>query len=119
MATVEMSISSVHTQSGLEARKWERFVVHKPGTLIAINRGLSGMSSRACNVIDVSRGGAGIQMATTIGLPDHYYLTFVGSEERIGCAEVYRNDNRVGVRFIKPISEEMLSSIVRNDFFTK
>lgn len=119
MPTAEMSISSVHTQSGLEARKWERFVVNKPATLIAINPGLSGMSSRSCQVIDISRGGAGIQVTTTIGLPDHYYLTFVGFEDRLGCAEVYRNGNRVGVKFIKTVSEALLSEIVRNDFFTK
>lgn len=119
MASAEMSISSVHVQSGLEARKWERFVVNKPARLMAINPGLNGMTSRACSVIDISKGGACLQVTTSTGLPDHYYLTFVGAANRIGCAEVYRNGNRLGVKFIKTIEDELLSGIVRNDFFTK
>jgi len=119
MASAEMSIGSVHVQPGLEARKWERFLVNKPATLMAINPGLSGMTSRTCSVIDISKGGACIQVTTTIGLPDHYYLTFIGAPDRIGCAEVYRSGNRVGVKFIKTVADELLSGIVRNDFFTK
>lgn len=119
MAAADLALSSVHVQPGLEARKWERFIVNKPATLIAINPGLSGMTSRSCSVIDISKGGACLTVTTTIGLPDHYYLTFLGFEDRIGSAEVYRNGNRVGVKFIKPIHDELLSGIVRNDFFTK
>ena len=32
--------------------------------------------------------------------------------------EVYRNDNRIGVQFIKEIDEELLHTIVRSDYFT-
>lgn len=119
MSSAEMSINSVHTQPGLEARRYERFIVNKPATLMAINPGLAGMTSRACSVIDISKGGACVHVTTTIGLPDHYYLTFVGLDDRIGCAEVYRNGNRIGVKFIKVIADQLLSGIVRNDFFTK
>jgi hypothetical protein len=119
MAAPDTTLSSIHVQSGVEARRWERFAIHKPGSLIAINPGLSGMSSRSCQVVDISRGGAGLQVQTTIGLPDHYYLTFLGSKERIGCAEVYRSGQRVGVKFIKPIAEHILSEIIRNDFMTR
>jgi hypothetical protein len=119
MASAEMSLSSVHVQSGLEARKWERFIVNKPARLMAINPGLSGLTSRACSVLDISKGGACLNVNTTIGLPDHYYLAFIGATDKIGCAEVYRSGNRVGIKFIKPIEDELLSGIVRNDFFTK
>lgn len=115
----DMSPNSIHVQPGLEARRWERFVVNKPGSLLAVNSCLAGMTSRSCQVMDISRGGAGIQVNTTIGLPDHYYLNFLGSEDRIGCAEVYRSGMRVGVRFIKPIAEQLLSAIIRNDFLTR
>ncbi len=115
----DMTPNSIHVQPGLEARRWERFAINKPGALLAINPGLSGLTSRMCQVVDISRGGAGLQVGTTIGLPDHYYLTFLGAEERIGCAEVYRNGQRVGVRFIKPLSENVLSELIRNDFMTR
>lgn len=119
MASPELSISSVHVQPGIEARRWDRFIINKPGSLMAINPGLSGMTTRSCSVIDISRGGAGLHVNTTIGLPDHYYLTFLGAKERIGCAEVYRNGNRVGVRFIKPIPQYLLTAIIRDDFITR
>jgi hypothetical protein len=115
----DMTPNSIHVQPGLEARRWERFSINKPGSLLAINPGLSGMTSRSCQVVDISRGGAGLQVNTTIGLPDHYYLSFLGAEERIGCAEVYRNGLRIGVRFIKPLAEHALSEIIRNDFLTR
>lgn len=115
----DMTPNSIHVQPGLEARRWERYAINKPGSLLAINPGLSGLTSRMCQVVDISRGGAGLQVGTTIGLPDHYYLTFLGGEERIGCAEVYRNGQRVGVRFIKPLSEIVISEIIRNDFLTR
>jgi hypothetical protein len=121
MATTapDMSPNSIHVQPGLEARRWERYIINKPGSLLAINPGLSGMTSRTCQVVDISRGGACVQVNTTIGLPDHYYLNFLGAEDRIGCAEVYRSGMRVGVRFIKPIAEHMISEIIRNDFLTR
>jgi hypothetical protein len=104
---------------GLDARRWERFIINKPGSLIAVNPGLTGLTSRSCQVVDISRGGACVQVATTLGLPDHYYLSFIGAEERIGCAEAYRNGQRVGLKFIKPIAEHVLSAIVRKDFLTR
>lgn len=115
----DMMPSSIHVQPGLEAKRWERFTVNKPGSLLAINPGLSGMTARTCQVVDISCGGAGLQVTTTIGLPDHYYLTFLGAEGRIGCAEVFRSGQRVGVRFIKPLAEQLVSEIVRNDFMTR
>jgi hypothetical protein len=115
----DMTPNSIHIQPGLEARRWERFIINKPGSLLAINPGLSGMTARSCQVVDISRGGACVQINTTIGLPDHYYLNFLGAEERIGCAEVYRSGLRVGVRFIKTLPEVLLSEIIRNDFLTR
>jgi hypothetical protein len=119
MAAQENALRSVHMSNGLDARQWERFLVSRAGVLMAIRPGLSGMTSRACGLVDISRGGAAISVNTTLGLPDHYYLTIVGLPNRIGCAEVYRNANRVGVKFIKPIDDELLSIIVRGDFFTQ
>jgi hypothetical protein len=119
MASPEKMSSSIHLQQGIEARQWERFIINKPGTITMINPGLSGMNSRQCHVVDISKGGAGMTVYHTLGLNDHYYLTFLGSKVRIGCAEVYRSGQRVGVRFIKPMPDALLSAIIRNDFLTR
>ena len=104
--------------AGLYERKWERFAVTRQGLLMTVGFDLMAPKTRSCRLIDISLGGASFTVGTTIGLPLHYYLSIVGVASRIGCAEVYRNDNRIGVQFIKAIDEELLRMIVRSDYFT-
>ena len=104
--------------AGLYERKWERFAVNRQGMLMTVGFDLMAPKTRTCKLIDISLGGASFIVNTTIGLPLHYYLSIVGVTSRIGCAEVYRNDNRIGVQFIKEIDEELLRLIVRSDYFT-
>jgi hypothetical protein len=103
---------------GLYERKWERFAVNRQGMLMTVGFDLAAPKMRTCKLVDISVGGASFTVSTTIGLPLHYYLSVVGVTSRIGCAEVYRNDNRIGVQFIKEIDEELLHTIVRSDYFT-
>ena len=104
--------------AGLYERKWERFAVNRQGMLMTVGFDLAAPKMRSCKLIDISQGGASFTVSTTIGLPLHYYLSIVGVASRIGCAEVYRNDSRIGVQFIKEIDEELLHTIVRSDYFT-
>ncbi|MGB3874714.1 MAG: PilZ domain-containing protein [Shinella zoogloeoides] len=104
--------------AGLYERKWERFAVNRQGMLMTVGFDLAAPKLRSCKLIDISQGGASFVVSTTIGLPLHYYLSVVGVASRIGCAEVYRNDSRIGVQFIKEIDEELLHTIVRSDYFT-
>ena len=106
------------SSAGLYERKWERFAVNRQGLLMSVGFDLMAPKTRTCKLIDASVGGASFIVSTTIGLPLHYYLSVVGVASRIGCAEVYRNDNRIGVQFIKEIDEELLRMIVRSDYFT-
>ena len=115
----EQSLANLHTDNGMHGRKAERFVVSRPARILSVNPALSGVSIRSCHLLDISRVGATISLVTTIGLPDHYYLNIMGTAERIGCAEIYRNGSRVGVKFIKEVADELLHSIVRGDFFTQ
>ena len=115
----EQALAALHNGPGAEARRAERFLVNRAARVISVNPALAGLSSRSCHLVDISRLGAGLQIVTTVGLPDHYYLNIIGTSNRIGCAEVYRNGNRIGVKFIKPIDDELLHTIVRGDFFTK
>ncbi|MCK3775426.1 PilZ domain-containing protein [Ensifer sesbaniae] len=99
-------------------RRYERFSVAHAGTVTSVRPGLGGVSVRPCRMIDISRGGASFAVDTTIGLSQHYYLHIIGTPLRIGCAEVYRNGERIGVQFIKPIEQTLLREIIRQDFFT-
>ena len=66
-------------------------------------------------MIDISLGGAGLLCTTTIGLPDHYYLTIADFGDRIGCAEVFRNGSRLGVKFIRELDGAYLRMLLASD----
>ncbi|MCM2291964.1 PilZ domain-containing protein [Allorhizobium sp. BGMRC 0089] len=102
--------------SEMYERRWERFYVRRPARIMAVRPGLSGVVMRSASVLDISRGGAGLEMDTVTGLGSHYYLEVLGIISRIGCAEVYRKGNRSGVKFIMPLSEQLLQRIIRHDF---
>ncbi|GEO84460.1 MULTISPECIES: PilZ domain-containing protein [Alphaproteobacteria] len=103
-------------KSEMYQRHWERFYVRRPARVMSVSPGLSGITMRSCQVVDISQGGAALELTTAIGLSSHYYLQVLGLADRIGCAEAYRNGNRVGVKFICPIPEHVLHAIVRADF---
>lgn len=103
-------------KSEVYERQWERFRVQRPARLIAVNPCLTGISMRSAEIIDISQGGASFIVGTSIGLPLHYYLNILGLAYRIGCAETYRNGNRIGVRFINTMELETLRKVVRADF---
>ncbi|MBP2235113.1 hypothetical protein J2Z31_001605 [Sinorhizobium kostiense] len=104
--------------SPLYERRYERFAIAHAGTLMSVQPGLGGVSIRACRMIEISRGGARLSVGTTIGLPHHYYLHIVGTNRRIGCAEIHRAGDNIAVHFIKSIDESFLHQIVRHDYFT-
>ncbi|MDK4703221.1 PilZ domain-containing protein [Rhizobium sp. CNPSo 4062] len=103
-------------KSEVYERSWERFYVQRPARLVAVRPCLTGISVRSAEITDISRGGASFTVATTVGLPTHYYLNILGLAYRIACAEVSRIDNRVHVRFINLIEPETLRRVVRADF---
>lgn len=113
---MEAATHLARVKSEMYERQWERFNVRRPARLMAVKPGLTGITLRSCQVLDISQGGAGIEVSTTIGLSQHYYLQIFGLADRIGCAEAYRNGSRVGVKFIMPITEALLRRIVRTDF---
>ncbi|WP_374835609.1 PilZ domain-containing protein [Mycoplana ramosa] len=113
-----MELVDKRQSGGLYERKWERFKVNRQGMLLSVGLDLAVPKTRSCKLIDISQGGASFSVNTTIGLGTHYYLTIVGVFAKVGCAEIYRNDHRIGVQFIKEIDEELLHEIVRADYFT-
>ena len=115
----ETALANLHSDASQHGRGAERFIVSRSARIMSVNPALAGMSIRSCQLVDISKIGATISLMTTIGLPDHYYLNIIGTSNRIGCAEIYRNGSRVGVKFIKPIDDELLHIVVRGDFFTQ
>jgi len=103
-------------KSEVYERSWERFYVQRPARLVAVRPCLTGISMRSAEIVDISRGGASFIVATTVGLPSHYYLNILGLAYRIACAETSRNGNRIHVRFINLIEPETLRRVVRADF---
>ncbi len=96
--------------------RWEQFHVRRPARIVAVRPCLTGISIRSAEIVDISRGGASFIVSSTAGLPKHYYLNILGLAHRIGCAEVYRNNERINVRFINTLEPEVLRRVVRADF---
>ncbi|APO74078.1 hypothetical protein AM571_CH01241 [Rhizobium etli 8C-3] len=96
--------------------RWEQFNVRRPARIVAVRPCLTGISLRSAEILDISRGGATFVVSSAAGLPKHYYLNILGLAYRIGCAEVYRNNERIGVRFINTLDPEVLRRVVRADF---
>ena len=113
---MEKSTYLSRVKSDVYERQFERFQVSREAHLITIDDRLSGMSQRAATLVDISIGGAGLSVSLIHGLPKHYYLKIVGIPNRIGCAEAFREGNRVGVKFIAHLDEELVRSIIRTDF---
>jgi hypothetical protein len=96
--------------------RWEEFNVNRPARIMAVRPCLTGVSMRSAEILDISQGGATFLVSTTAGLPKHYYLNILGLAYRIGCAEVYRHHERIGVRFINLMDPDILRKVVRADF---
>lgn len=102
-------------QAAGNERQHQRHMVQLPARLVTVGSGLQGTTSRACRLMDISVGGASVYITNTIGLPDHYYLSIIGFDERIGCAEIYRNGNRIGLSFIRELPPHLFAAILKAD----
>ena len=102
--------------SEMYERRYERFPLNRPGFISFLEGNLGGMKNANVQIIDISLGGAGLQMNLPIRLPQHYYLTILGFPNRLGCAEVHRNGTRFGVKFLGNLDQDFLSTLVRSDF---
>lgn len=103
--------------SDLYERAYEHYKVRQEARIMTIGRGLTGLYERRARIVDISIAGAGIEVSHFIGLPKHYYLMIEGMPNRIGCAEIYRDGSRVGVKFIAPIDEVLIHKMIRADYF--
>ena len=103
-------------KSAVYETRWEKFNVRRPARIVAVRPCLTGISVRSAEIVDISQGGATFVVSSTAGLPKHYYLNILGLAYRIGCAETYRNNERIGVRFINTIEPDVLRRVLRADF---
>jgi hypothetical protein len=117
MPCMEKSTYLAYVPSEIHERKYEHFQVRKEAQLISVGAHLSGLQGRRATLLDISIGGAVLDVAFIHGLPDHYYLKIEGFPNRIGCAEAFRNSNRIGVKFIAPIDENFMHKIIRAEYF--
>lgn len=113
-----LAVKDPNAGAGLYERRWERYKLSRQGMLLTVNVDLAVPKVRTCQVTEISLGNATFAVNTAIGLPSHYYLSIVGVAAWIGCAEIYRNGERISVQFIKEIDQDLLHDIVRSDYFT-
>jgi hypothetical protein len=78
-----------------ERRNWIRKRTCKGGT-IAFDRA-RGISALVKNFSD---GGAMLEVASTIGIPDDFTLVIDADHLKLPCHVIWRQPNRIGVRFL-------------------
>jgi len=57
-------------------------------------------STMHCTVMDLSREGACLQIASTLGVADQVELSFDNFHSRRICQVMWRKSNRLGVSFV-------------------
>jgi hypothetical protein len=105
-------------KSELYDNRKERFAANRMAQLLIVMPGLAGLATKNCQLVDVCLDGAGFKVPDTIGLPLHYYVKIAGIAERMGCAEINRNGDRIGVKFLVPLKPKVLREIIRSDFLS-
>jgi hypothetical protein len=78
-----------------ERRAEPRRPVLKGGRIVFNN----GFSTIDCRVRNLSAGGARLQVASVVGVPDRFDLVMTDTKERRPCRIAWRNANLVGVAF--------------------
>ena len=66
--------------------------------------GVDGSFLENCRILDVSAGGARLQVSNPSGLPDHFFLLLSRDGTlRRQCAVVWRSETNVGVEFVQAL----------------
>jgi hypothetical protein len=83
----------------IDLRKSVRHRVFKAG-LIEFNRA-GGIS---CTVRNISDGGACLEIASPLGIPEDFDLHIASDRRTVGCRRVWVNETRMGVAFRAPLA---------------
>ena len=88
------------TPKGQDQRRSARVWLKRPGQLTLV-RSLKASSTISCKVLNTSKGGALIKVdCAAAEIPDDFYLTIAGQQQRIVCSVVRRGRQLLGVRFV-------------------
>ncbi|MFZ4805643.1 MAG: PilZ domain-containing protein [Hyphomicrobiaceae bacterium] len=85
-------------QSNSERRQWPRLKANSKGEIVYMRSALRGLCSLPCRVVDVSDGGAQVEMAD-VKLPDEVYLV-IDETVKIACRVMRQEGPQVGLHFI-------------------
>jgi hypothetical protein len=79
-------------------RKIERHFVCQPALMVSVD----GSRIGECSMLDVSAGGARLQITGGVSVPDEFILLLskFGPGVRRRCAVAWRNETEVGIRFL-------------------
>lgn len=79
----------------LEQRKHPRHRTLKSARIVFNQR----FSVISCTVRNLSAGGACLQVATSVGVPDSFDLTIDPDDSSRSCNVAWRSEQRIGVAF--------------------
>ncbi len=93
-------MDTAQKKTNAERRRAPRHWVRRPGQVIVV-RGLRGIATIDCQVLNTSKGGALIKVERAADLPDDFYLIIDSQPERkMTCSVARRGQTLLGVRFV-------------------
>lgn len=99
--------------SDLERRQWYR----RPADLLVraayLTHGLRRIATRTCRVVDISEGGAAIEVASEPALPDHFYIVFGNWEYLVGAVVVQRRPGTLHLQFPRGMPTKLVNRLAR------
>ena len=81
------------TETVIEYRKSPRRRVFKAATIVFNHAGID------CTVRNISEGGACLEVAAPVGIPDSFNLVMVTDHSAHSCRVAWRSEHRIGVAF--------------------
>lgn len=99
--------------SDIDRRQWYR----RPADLLVraayLTRGLRQVATRTCHIVDISEGGAAVEVASEPALPTHFYIVFGDWEYLVGSVVVQRRPGVLHVQFPRGMPTKLVNRLAR------
>ncbi|WP_099866778.1 PilZ domain-containing protein [Pararhizobium haloflavum] len=96
-----------------DRRKYYRRPTDLLVRILFLGQGIRQIATRTCRMIDISEGGAKIEVGPSSTIPDHFYLVLGEFDFFIGCSVVERQTIYLHTRFLADCSASFINKLSR------
>lgn len=96
-----------------ERRKYYRRPTDLLVRVLFLGQGIRQIATRTCRMLDMSEGGAKIEVGPRSSIPDHFYIVLGEFDFFIGCSVVERETVYLHVSFLTTVSGRFVNKLSR------